>query len=205
MSGDIKRAKPTWLRRLFVPCCLVLAGISAAALFVTTNIPQSGPVPVGASYLGRFSGAMWQQTPGQGFLLTNYATKFLRVGVLSFQVREGAKWSKHACFGPLIQLSPCGTARLTIDFASQSCAPTTDTWRVELLVAQRLSGAEALMQGIRQFPTVLEGVLLGVLPPSHLIQQFGVTRYGHTRSMFTPELQAYQFDQTPDHEAFIGH
>jgi hypothetical protein len=198
MAPLLEGAKLKWPPRPLVVCCPVLVAIGMAGLFLAQRRPQSGPAEVGVGYHGRFSAAMWQRLPGHEFCLTNYTMNTLSVSVSSFQVREGANWSKHACFSPMVVLSPSGTGRLTIDFSSQHCAAPTNTWRVELCVAKKLSRPEALTEAIRRFPAVAQGVLKGTLPSSYLIRQFGMTSYGDPRSLYTPELKAYQFNQVAD-------
>ena len=94
---------------------------------------------------------------GPTFWISNRTARVLAVTPWAVELKEAANWTKcdyRDLTGPIC-LGPSAAGTQTIDFSSQLFPPPTNTWRLEINVAEKLSRPEALLAVLQHYPNWL--------------------------------------------------
>jgi len=139
-------------RRILLACATVVVAIATVAMLFerTLNLPS---VPVGMTFVGNpkpnDSGDSHAQPT---FRVTNHTAKVLCVTPWQVEIRQGTNWTKFQHRAPPAFITPHAAADVTIDFTTQQYQQPTNTWRLTVNVAERLSGAQAILQNLKYYP-----------------------------------------------------
>jgi hypothetical protein len=130
---------------------------------------------------------------GPTFWISNRTAKILHVSAWAIEIKDGASWTKRNYrdwTGGMV-LGPRAVATQTIDFSSQLYPLPTNTWRLEVNVAEKLSRAEAFLVPIEHYPGwLLQRYRTGDtnLSRANPLKHFGATWYGHPRKVVSENV-----------------
>jgi hypothetical protein len=179
---------------------LLIAGailaLSGVTLFVVFNLHLNLPVaPVDVRFLGiATSTNNLAARSGPTFWISNNTSKVLSIDPWAVELKEGTNWTKRDYrdfWGPVL-LVPHGTISETIDFSSQLYPQPTNTWRLQLNVAERLFGLDAVVAPVAHYPGwLLQRYRTGDtnLSRANPLRFARGTWYGHARKVLSEEVR----------------
>lgn len=170
--------------RLILVAGLVIG--SLAVCVVSLVLKRRSVCPIEVRFLGDMESTNSRTGltfTGPTFWISNRTTKTLHVSPWTVQIQDGVNWTKqnYRDLTGGILLVPCAVQIHTLDFSSQLYPLPTNTWRLEINVAEKLSKAEGMAQTVRRYPGwVLQKYRTGNTNRNLLLlNPLGGTWYGH--------------------------
>jgi hypothetical protein len=181
-------------RRLLILAggAIVAAGISGLGMW--TVFPDPSSTPMSAVYVGRRNfrnGETLQTSPT--FWFTNHTSKALAVSIWSVEVRDGTNWTKQDYRSPHaapVMLAPSAGAYVNVDFSSQQ--EPSNSWRLELRSAEKLSRLESAFKAIRYAPRGWRHIHGTAMPARKLLDQMKGNWYGNAKPVLSEEVEEQQ-------------
>jgi hypothetical protein len=180
-------------KKRFVTLAVVTTAVVAVLALLLLEKPGTlPPAPISVSLIQSATfGTNGNNLSGPTFRLTNFTSKILSVTPWTVQVREGTNWTKRDYHSPGVMLAPHAEMYLTIDFASQNYGRPTNTWRVEINVAEKLNRPASLFMAIKHYPAWLQHRRRSGqtnLPTPGLFKMLAATWYGYPRKVLGEEI-----------------
>jgi hypothetical protein len=178
---------------------IVVAGAITGSLVVAvvSLVPQRGSLgPIEVRSVGNMESTNSRTGitfTGPTFWISNRTAKVLHVSPWAVEIRDGANWTKHDyrdLTGGLL-LGPRAVATKTLDFSSQNYSVPTNTWRLEINVAEKLPRARAFLAAFEHYPGwLLQRYRTGDtnLSRANPLKHFGATWYGHPRKVVSENV-----------------
>ena len=139
---------------------ILVAGlvIGSFAVCVVSLVPKRrSACPIEVTFLGDMESTNSRTGltfTGPTFWISNRTTKTLYVSPWTVEIQDGVNWTKqnYRNLTGGILLVPRAVQIYTLDFSSQLYPLPTNTWRLEINVAEKLSRVEGVAQLVRRYP-----------------------------------------------------
>ena len=139
------------MKRLFLLACAIVVATIVTLAMLSERALSLPYAPAGITFVGKPSDSGDSHSQPT-FWVTNHTSKVLCVIPWEVAMRQGTNWTKFQHHAPAVFISPHAAAEVTIDFTTQQYQQPTNTWRLTVNVAERLSGAPAFLQKLKHYP-----------------------------------------------------